>query len=118
MAANQFLPFATSAGALVLTPANYAVLANRPLGFQPGIAQANECNSVWRQSSFIAAVVAQFVTNQTGLDVLDDGDLNGKVALLLAAIQAAAAALPDNDAAIALSTAIAVRDAQVNLFTI
>uniref|UniRef100_UPI001FCE5DFD phage tail protein n=1 Tax=Escherichia coli TaxID=562 RepID=UPI001FCE5DFD len=34
-------------------------------------------NKAIRQASFIAAALAQYTANKSGLDVLDDGDLNG-----------------------------------------
>jgi hypothetical protein len=51
-----------------------------------GIAIAEELNKVWRQSAFISAALAQYVNTQTGLDVLDDGDLNAFITKLTSAI--------------------------------
>lgn len=71
---NQILPFATGGGANVLTPAAYAALT--PLlaqGFAAGIAPSQQLNTVWRQSSFVAAAVAQLIADSTGLNVADDG---------------------------------------------
>ncbi|WP_156440960.1 hypothetical protein [Burkholderia sp. ABCPW 14] len=42
-------------------------------GFQSGTAQSDQLNKVWRQSSIMAAVVAQFIVNQTGQNATDDG---------------------------------------------
>ena len=71
---NQFLPFATGGGANTLTPAAYAalttLLAN---GFQTGVASSQQLNTVWRQSTFVAAAIAQAIADQTGVAVLDDG---------------------------------------------
>jgi hypothetical protein len=82
---NQFLPFATGASANVLAPAVYASLPVISTGFVDGIAVTEQLNTVWRQSSFIAAAVAQIVANG-GLDALDDGDVNGFVGNLLTAL--------------------------------
>lgn len=76
MATNQFLPFGTGAGANVLAPAAYAALAARASGFSAGTAKSQELNSVWRQASFGVAALAQFIADQSGDDVLDDGNLN------------------------------------------
>jgi hypothetical protein len=75
MATNDFLAFGTDPGANVMSQADYAALAARLDGFASGIAQSAQVNKVWRQSSFMAAVIAAYIEQQTGLDVLDDGDL-------------------------------------------
>lgn len=72
---NQLLPFATGAGAIVLTAAQYAALAARTTGFTEGIADERQLNTVWRQSSTVAAMIGQFVSDRAGVDVLDDGDI-------------------------------------------
>lgn len=76
MPQNDIKPFATGVGANVVSQAAYealtTLLAN---GFQAGIAKSDELNKVWRQSSFIASSYAQFIVDQLGVDVLDDGDV-------------------------------------------
>ena len=89
MAVNDFLPFATAIGANVLDQADYAALAAVATGFEAGIAQSVQLNKVWRQSSFVAAAIAKFIVNQTGLDALDNGDLTTFVADFTAAIATA-----------------------------
>lgn len=74
MAKNDFLLFGTGAGSNVLSQSAYAALAARQTGFLSGVAKSAELNKVWRQSAFISSVIAQFISDQTGLDVLDDGD--------------------------------------------
>lgn len=74
MATNDFLPFAGGAGANVLTQAAYvAQAALRSNGFSAGTAQSAQLNKVWRQSSIMAAALAQMISDNTGADVLDDG---------------------------------------------
>src|SRR5689334_19283941 len=71
---NDFLPFAAAAGANVLTQAQYAALG--PViqnGFSSGTAQSTQLNKVWRQSSIIAAMLAQFIVDQTGQPAIDNG---------------------------------------------
>lgn len=67
--------FALSPGANVLTPAAYKLLhtliAN---GYETGTALSIQLNTTWRQSSFMAAGLANFITAQ-GIDVPDDGNL-------------------------------------------
>ena len=86
MPQNDFLPFATGAGANVENQASYAADPSTAAGFAAGIAQSQKLNKVWRQSSFVAAGVAQFIMNQAGIDVLDDGDLTGFVTKLTEAL--------------------------------
>lgn len=88
MAVNNFLPFATGVGANVEDQASYAADPVVPAGFSSGLAPSAKCNKAWRQSSFMAAVLAQFISDQLVTDMLDDGDLAGKTTLLGNAIQA------------------------------
>ncbi|WP_155295336.1 hypothetical protein [Chromobacterium violaceum] len=71
---NDFLTFSAGSGANVITQAQYAsmtsLLAN---GFQTGVAPSAQLNKVWRQSSIMSAVIAAFVTANTGQSVIDDG---------------------------------------------
>lgn len=83
MATNDFKAFATSGGANVLTQAQYIALTTLIAnGFQAGTAQSSQLNKVWRQASIMSAVLAQFVSDQTGLDVLDDGTTSNILANL------------------------------------
>ena len=71
--ANDFLVFGGAGGANVITQAAYAALGARTSGFSSGTANSAQCNKTWRQSSIMAAVLAQFISDRTGQDVLDDG---------------------------------------------
>lgn len=73
MPQNDFLPFASGAGANVLSQAAYAALAAIAQGFQSGTAQSAACNKAWRQSSVMAAVLGAFINARTGQDAIDDG---------------------------------------------
>ncbi len=77
MAINNFKPFATAANANVMSQADWEGLPALLSGFTSGKAASAEVNKAIRQASFIAAALAQYTTNKSGLDVLDDGDLNG-----------------------------------------
>jgi hypothetical protein len=89
MATNDFLPFGGGAGANVLTQAAYvAQSALRSNGFSSGTAQSAQLNKVWRQSSIIAAVIGQVISDLTGQDALDDGTISTLVANLKNAIRA------------------------------
>ncbi|WP_011298563.1 hypothetical protein [Cupriavidus necator] len=89
MATNDFLVFGGGAGANVITQVTYSGLAARTAGFASGVAQSAQLNKVWRQSSIMAAVLAQFISDRTGQDALDDGT----TATLLENLKAAAAAV-------------------------
>lgn len=91
MAINQILPFGTVPGANVLDPADYQALAARLGGFSAGTAKSKELNTVWRQASFVAAMIGQYIVDKTGQDVLDDGDLAALQARFVAALAASPA---------------------------
>jgi hypothetical protein len=85
---NDFIPFAVGGSANVITQSAYAALT--PItqnGFQSGIAQSNQLNKVWRQSSIMAAVLAQFIVDQSGQNAVDDGTTSTLEANLLSAIK-------------------------------
>ncbi|WP_109862646.1 phage tail protein [Escherichia coli] len=77
MAINNFKPFATAANANVTNQADWETLPALLSGFTAGKASSAQVNKAIRQASFIAAALAQYTANKSGLDVLDDGDLNG-----------------------------------------
>lgn len=86
---NDFLPFAVGSGANVLTQAQYAALTSLlQNGFTAGIAPSVQLNKVWRQSSIMASVIAQFIAQQTGQNAIDDGTTATLLANLTAAIGA------------------------------
>ncbi len=74
MAKNEFLPFGTAANANVMPNADYQTLPLRTSGFVSGVAKSEVLNTVWRQASVISHVVAQSIADNTGKDVLDNGD--------------------------------------------
>ncbi|WP_325915835.1 glycine-rich domain-containing protein [Kluyvera cryocrescens] len=74
MAQNDFKPFATGSGANVTSQADWEALTALATGFQSGTASSAQINKAIRQASFIAAALAQYTSDKTGGDVLDDGD--------------------------------------------
>jgi len=70
---NEFLTFAIGGGANVESQADYAVDPAQDLGQQPGIASSALNNKALRQACYIASQVAQFLVNQTGTSLYDDG---------------------------------------------
>ncbi len=77
MAINSFKPFALDPNANVTSQADWEALPALLSGFTAGKASSAQVNKAIRQASFIAAALAQYTANKSGLDVLDDGDLNG-----------------------------------------
>jgi len=86
MAVNNFKPFATGNGANVTNQADYEALPALTSGFQAGKASSAQVNKALRQSSTIAAALAQFIADNGNVDVLDNGDVPGISKNLLAAI--------------------------------
>ncbi|EHQ2793776.1 tail fiber protein [Escherichia coli] len=82
MAKNDFKAFATDRNANVISQEEWEALPALLSGFTAGKASSAQVNKVIRQASFIAAVLAQFVSDKTQRDVLDNGDLPGFVELL------------------------------------
>jgi hypothetical protein len=76
VARNDFLPFATGAGANVVSQTDFANDPSTSNGYSSGIAQSAKVNKTWRQSSFISAALAQFVLEELNIDVLDNGVLS------------------------------------------
>ncbi|MFM0488030.1 cupredoxin domain-containing protein [Paraburkholderia graminis] len=90
MATNDFLPFANGGGANVLTQAQYAALTTLLSGgYQSGVANSAQMNKTWRQSSIMAAVLAQFAADYSGSNSTDDGTTATLEANLVAAIRSA-----------------------------
>ncbi|KVN30691.1 hypothetical protein WJ63_07875 [Burkholderia pyrrocinia] len=87
MVTNDFLAFGGGGAANVIDQATYAALVARLTGFQSGAAQSGQLNKVWRQSSIMAAVVAQFAADYSGQNSTDDGTTATLEANLIAAIR-------------------------------
>ena len=86
MPINDFLPFAAAAGANVVTQEDYENAAYVTNGFTSGLARSAEINKAIRQSTVISSAVAQFIADNTGSDVLDNGNTADITALLKNAI--------------------------------
>jgi hypothetical protein len=87
---NQYLGFAGSGTANALTPAAYAALtALLANGFQSGLAQSQQINTVFRQTTTVAAAVAQFIVNITGGNANDDGNVSEFTTNLTTAVREA-----------------------------
>lgn len=93
---NQIYPVATAPGARVLAPASWQASSIRQNGFGSGIVPSPEFNTAYRQSSFVAAMIGQFIAD-LGYDAFDNGDLAGLTTNYKRALSAAiGAAVPSS----------------------
>ena len=74
MATNDFIGFASSGSANIMSQADYAAAAEQGNGVQPGMASSRLANKAWRQGANMAAAVGELIKNH-GNDALDNGDL-------------------------------------------
>ena len=86
MPTNDFLTFAASGGANVISQADYAAAPTLATGFQSGLAPSASVNKPIRQASIMAAVLAQFIADETGANSVDDGTTATLLANLKTAI--------------------------------
>lgn len=108
---NDFLPFCpTTTGTNLLTQGQYAVDADLSIGNQPGVARSKLVNKALRQATYIASCLAQFLSNQTGQDVLDDATSSEILATMTQAFSSSSVLSK------AVSYALAISD-DVVLFT-
>lgn len=87
---NDFLPFAAAAGANVMTQADYAASTDTATGVVSGTAASAAANKTWRQTSLMAAMLAQFIVDKAVQPVVDDGTTATIEANFIAAILAVA----------------------------
>ncbi|WP_343726698.1 hypothetical protein [Burkholderia seminalis] len=114
MATNDFLVFGGGSSPNVIDQATYAALAARLSGFQSGTALSAQLNKVWRQSSIMAAVLAQFTANFSGQNAVDDGTTATLLANLQVAINAAGITAPQFDSSTKFATTAFVQRALGN----
>jgi len=87
MAQNDFLTFATGAGANVQDQATWYANPTRSTGFVGGLAKSIEANKAIRQGAFVASSVSEWVNEQlVTIPIYDDGNVSEWVANFDAAI--------------------------------
>lgn len=86
MATNDFVPVAPSAGANVLTQAQYLSRSAVTTGYASGVAESAAVNKSLRQGTIMAAVVGQLIVDNTGQNAVDDGTTATLLANLKAAV--------------------------------
>lgn len=87
MAVNNFKPFAIGAGANVTSQSEWEGLMSLATGFTAGLARSGQVNKAIRQGTVMASVLAQFMADTTGSDILDDGDMDALNSHLISAIK-------------------------------
>ena len=86
MPTNDFKAFATGNSANVISQADYLALAALVSGFSSGKASSAQINKALRQSTVMASVLAQFISDSAGVDVLDNGNTTQILANMKAAM--------------------------------
>jgi hypothetical protein len=86
MSNDYGFPWATGGGANVYSPAVYQALAILATGVEPGLADPQQANTTWRLASMVQAAVTQFIVNQLGISLTDDGNLTTLTANFASAI--------------------------------
>jgi len=86
--AQEYLEFAGGAGANTEAYADYYSDSQREVGNQPGLARSQFVNKVLQQTSKMMAVLADFIEQQSGNDVLDADTKADILANLTVAVQA------------------------------
>lgn len=92
MAFNQFVPYATGAGANALTADAYAAEPARQVGVTAGTARSILANAAWRQSSTMAAMIGAFIVDTAAQNANDDGNITALLAGFKAGVSALALA--------------------------
>lgn len=77
MSKNEFKPFATANNANVTPQSEWEALSVLLSGFVSGKASSANVNKALRQATVMASVLAQYISDTTSADVLDDGDISG-----------------------------------------
>lgn len=106
---------AIGANANVTAQADWEALEALATGFQSGKASSAQVNKALRQASFITAALAQFVSNKSNSDVLDDGDLAGFIEKLTQGFTAQYLSRSNSFGDIAADGAQAIATALANL---
>ncbi|WP_447867173.1 glycine-rich domain-containing protein [Rahnella bonaserana] len=86
MANNNFKPFAVGSSANVISQTDYEALAALIAGFTSGKASSAQINKALRQGTVMSSVLAQFISDTLGVDVLDNGVTSTILANLKAAL--------------------------------
>jgi hypothetical protein len=126
----DYLPIANAGGANVQTQQDYAADPTLPTGYATGIVPSPKFNKSWRQVTVMVAALANYISQQLQISVLDDGNVANLVSEIASAVQTGANIKPARvvsssaplnitagDSAIALQRTVAVAPQIANLPT-
>lgn len=85
MPTNDFIGFASSGSANIMSQADFAAAAEQGIGVQPGPASSKLANKIWRQGANMAAAIGKLLLDQ-GYNALDNGDIDTLKTSLIAAL--------------------------------
>src|SRR5581483_6148345 len=111
----DYVPFAIGGGANVYSPAVYQALAVIATGVEPGLADPQLANTTWRLASMTSAAFANFIANELGISVLDDGNLSSLTANFAAAVASGAQISPSRTITSSANFNILVTDGTINM---
>lgn len=94
MPTNAIVPFALAGGANVEDPVSWLNDPTRLTGFVAGQASSKQVNTALRQALFPAAMITQFIVDNAGINVNDDGNISALEAGFAAAILASVLTSP------------------------
>lgn len=86
MAINEFVPFSAATGANVQDQAAYVADPQTATGNITGIASSSRINKALRQGTFVAAALAQVMTDSLATDIHDNGNFSAFVSELKQAL--------------------------------
>jgi hypothetical protein len=89
----DYLPLATGGGAIVDSQGAFAGSGYQTNGQGVGITVPAQVNKMWRQSSVVAAALANYISTALAVDVLDDGNVAALTAKMVTAFRVAAGGL-------------------------
>lgn len=84
---TDYQPVATATGANVDPQGTFLGSSYQQVGFTVGVAQPNQANKVWRQSSMWAAAWGLLVSQLTNIFIADDGNVANLITNILAALR-------------------------------
>jgi hypothetical protein len=90
----DYVPFATGSGANVYAPATYQAFSVVGTGVEPGLADPQLYNTTARLASMMTAALGNFISQQLGINVLDDGNLTNLTANLTSAVSTQSSSRP------------------------
>lgn len=90
----DYVPWAIGGSANVYNAATYQALPTLSTGVEPGLADSKAANTTWRLASMMSSAVANFISQQLNISVLDDGNLTNLISEFTSAVAVGSASKP------------------------